>query len=68
MPDRKIIFTVNLPLKLFRATVADADTKSLKSLHTLFDMYLDRMLVKFEQTRMVRNIQKCELYDKKPGF
>ena len=32
--DRKIIFTVNLPFKLFRATVANAGTASLKTLHT----------------------------------
>ena len=34
MPYRKIIFAVNLPLKLFRATVANADIGSLKSFHT----------------------------------
>ena len=45
-PDRKSIFAVNLPLKLFPATV-NADIGSLKSLHTLFDKYLDHMLVKF---------------------
>ena len=33
----KSIFAVNLPLKLFRATVVNTDTGSLKSLHTLFD-------------------------------
>ena len=31
----------------------------------LFDKYLDHMLVKFEQNRMVRTIQKFELFDKK---
>ena len=31
----------------FYVTIADAD--SLQCLHTLFDKYLDRMLVKFEQ-------------------
>ena len=67
-PIGKPLFAVNLPLKLFRATVDNADTKSLESLHTLFDMYLDHMLVKFEQNPMVRNIKKCELYDKKTGF
>ena len=30
-------------------TIADADIRSLKSLHTLFDKYLDHMLVKFEK-------------------
>ena len=49
MHDRKIIFAVNLPLKLFHATVVNADIGSLKSLHTLFDKYLDHMLVKFKQ-------------------
>ena len=34
MPDRKIIFAVNLPLKRFRATVTNTDLGSLKSLHT----------------------------------
>ena len=38
---------------------------SLKSLHTLFDKYLDHMLVKFEQNRMVRTIQNVVLLDKK---
>ena len=30
-------------------TIADTDIGSLKSLHTLFDKYLDHILVKFEQ-------------------
>ena len=46
-------FSENLPLKLFRATVANADTESLKSLHTLFDTYLDHTLAKFEPNRFV---------------
>ena len=33
-PIGKSIFAVNLPLKLFPATVANADIGSLKSLHT----------------------------------
>ena len=45
--------------------IADADIGSLKSLHTLFDKYLDHMLVKFEQNRMVRTIQNFVLFDKK---
>ena len=36
-----------------------------KSLHSLFDKYLDHMLVKFEQNRMVRTIKKFVFYDKK---
>ena len=39
---------VNLLLKLFRATVANADIGSLKSLHTFLAKYLYYMLVKFE--------------------
>ena len=42
-----------------------ADIGGLKSLQTLFDKYLDHMLVKFEQDRMVRNIQNTELFDNK---
>ena len=38
---------------------------SLKSLHTSFDKYLDHMLVKFEQNRIVRTIQNFVLFDKK---
>ena len=34
-------------------TITDADIESLKSLHTLFDKYLDHMLMKFEHNRMV---------------
>ena len=34
------------------------------AIHTLFDKYLDHMLVKFEQIRMVRTIQNLELFDK----
>ena len=64
----KSIFAVNLSLKLFPATVANADIGSLKSLHTLFDKYLDHMLVKFEQNRMVQTTRNFELFGKKLGF
>ena len=36
-----------------------------KSLHILFYKYLDHVLVKIEQNRMVRNIQIFKLFDKK---
>ena len=36
-----------------------------KSLHILFDKYLDHVLVKIEQNRMVRTIQIFELFDQK---
>ena len=45
--------------------IADADIGSLKSLHTLFAKYLDHMMVKFEQNRMVRTIQNVVPFDKK---
>ena len=64
-PIRKSIFAVNLTLKLLRATVSNADTGSLKFLHTLFDNYMDHMLVKFEQNHMVQNF---EFFDKNPFF
>ena len=59
--------TVNLPLNLFRATVADTDTERLRSPHTLFDMYLDYMLKKFEANRMVGNVQMWS-FEKKGVF
>ena len=45
-------------------TDADTDIGSLKSLHILFDKYLDLKLVKLEQNRMERNIQNFELFSK----
>ena len=43
----------------------DADIGSVKSLHTLFDKYLDHILVKFEQNRIVRTIKNVVLFDQK---
>ena len=48
----------------FYVTITDADIESLKSLHTLFDMYLDYMLVKFERNRMIRNVQIFKVFGK----
>ena len=45
-------------------TIADADIGSLKSLHILFDKYLDHMLVKFEQNCMVGTVHNFELFGK----
>ena len=56
-PIGKSIFAVNLPLNLFRATVANDNTESLKSLHTLFDTYSDYMVAKFEPNRITQNVQ-----------
>ena len=49
----------------FNVTITVADVGSLKSVHTLFDKYLDHMLVKFDQDRVVRNKQNFELWGKK---
>ena len=64
-PIGKLIFAVNLPLQLFRVTVANFDTGSLKFFHTIFDTYLNHMLTKFEPNRMARNVQNFELFGKK---
>ena len=56
------ILTANLLQKnwfsgwVFYVSIADADFESLKSLHTLFYKYLEYLLVKYEQNRMVRTI------------
>ena len=49
----------------FYVTIPDVDIKSLKSLHTLFDKYLDHLLVKLEQNRVLRNMQNLELLNRK---
>ena len=64
-PSGKSIFALNLPLKLFPATVTNADIGSLKSLHVLFDMYLDHILVKFKQNCVVPTTRNFELSDQK---
>ena len=48
-PIGKPIFGVNLPLKLFCATVANADIGNLKSLHTFVEKCLYHMLVKLNK-------------------
>ena len=56
-PIGKLIFTVNLPLKLYCATVANVNPGSQKNLQALFYMYLHHMLAKFEQNFTVQNVQ-----------
>ena len=69
MPDRKIIFCSKFAVKIFRATIANADIGSLKSLHTFFKQCLYHMLVKFEQNLMIQTTRNFELFDKKKnGF
>ena len=67
-PIGKSLLAVNLPLKLFRATIANADIGSLKSLHTSLKKCLYHMLVNFEQNCMVQTTRNFELFDTKPGI
>ena len=55
---------IDFPIGHFMFPVTDANIWSLKSLYALFDKYLDHMLVKFEQNRMVWNIQNFKLLAK----
>ena len=64
-PIGKSTSAVNLSLKLFLAAVANADKRSLKSLYTLFNAYLDHMMAKFEPNRMIRKEQNFEHFDLK---
>ena len=58
-------FNGNFTVKIhFPIIFADADIGSLKSLHTLFDKYLDHMLVKIEQKAYGPNHKNFELFDK----
>ena len=68
MPDLKTNFCSKLPLKLFRATFANADTGILNSLCALFDTYLDHILAKFEPIRIGQNVQNFEVLDKNSFF
>ena len=45
--------------------IANANIGSLKSLHTLFDTYLEYIPVEFETNYMVQNVQNFEFFDKK---
>ena len=55
--EGKFIAEIDFPIGYFMLPVADADIGGLKSLHTLFDKYLDHILVKFEQNCMIQTIQ-----------
>ena len=65
MPGRKINICRKLPLTLFRASVANTDIGSLKSLHRFLLKCLHHMLAKFERNRMVQTIKNCEFFDQK---
>ena len=53
-----------MPLKLFDAAIANADTASLLLFHT----YLDHMPAKFEPNRIVQSVQNFEFFDKNRNF
>ena len=65
MSGRKINFCIKFAIKLFCATIANTETKSLKSLHTLFNTYSDHTPVKFESNCIVQNVLNFRLFDKK---
>ena len=66
-PIGKPIFAVNLPLKLLRVTVANANTESLKSLHTSFYTYLDCMLCEIWTKSYGSKWTQFDLLDKTPS-
>ena len=59
---------MNLPLKHFRATIANAGKLSLKSLNKFRKKYLYHMLVEFELNRLVQTTRNFELLTKKQVF
>ena len=60
----KLIFAINLPLKVFSAPVASTENGSLNSLYTLFNTYLEHMLTKFGPNRIVRNVHNLNCLTK----
>ena len=60
--NSKLITKIHFP----PVTITNADKRSLKFRRTLFDKYMNHgEMVKFEQNRMVRNIQNFEHFGKK---
>ena len=64
-PIGKSSFAVNLPLKLIRASIANADIGNLNSLHTFLKNCLYHMLLKFEENCIVETARNFEAFDKK---
>ena len=60
-----MIFWSIFAVKTSPATVANADIRSLKSVHTFLEVCFQHMLVKFEQNRMVQTTRNVEPFDKK---
>ena len=61
----KFTAKINFLIELLKVPLLMLTLEVLKSLHRLFDKYLDHMLVKFKQNRMVRTIQNFVLFDQK---
>ena len=59
---------VNLPLKLFRAAVANADIGSLNSLYTFFKKMFVTYAIEILTKSYGPNYMKFELFDKKSVF
>ena len=64
------VLMTNLPQNVFSVhsfyvVITDADIGRLTFLRTLFDEYLDRMLVNLIKNRIVQNIQNFEHFRKK---
>ena len=62
--DSKFTAKIDFPYEAFYFTITDADMQSLKSLHTLFDKYLDHVRVEFDGNRILRNIEKLAFWRK----
>ena len=54
-------FTQKKSCRVFNVTIVDTDIVRLKSLHSIFDKYLEHILVKFEQNLMVQTISDLNL-------
>ena len=57
----QIYCNIGFSERSFYVAITDSDIASLKSLRTYFDNYLDHIVAKFEQNRLVGNMQSCEL-------
>ena len=56
--------TAKIDFPAGNSTIADADIGSLNSFHTLFNKYLEHLLVKFEQNCMIQTRQNFEFFNK----
>ena len=66
MSDRRMNVCNQFGVKTFPCHHCKASIGSLEILPTLLDTCLENMLMKYEQNRMVKNIQNFELFNRKP--